>query len=120
MTTTTTTPFDTTALVAAVEGRDADALTDLYADDATITLLDRDHQPAAPLVLAGREEIHAYYRDICGRNIEHQVRDAVSTADGLAFTQHCRYPEGGRVVCTTVATVRDGLIVSQTGVQVWD
>jgi hypothetical protein len=120
MTTTTTTPFDTTALVAAVEGRDADALTDLYADDATITLLDRDHQPAAPLVLAGREEIHAYYRDICGRNIDHSVHGLVADGAGVAFEQRCRYPEGTQVVCVTVASVANGRIQSQTASQTWD
>jgi hypothetical protein len=111
---------DITALTRAIEARDADTIASLYAEDATLTLLDRDHPPSDPQVLSGREDIGTYYRDICGRNMEHQVRDAVSTGTGLAYTQHCRYPDGARVVCTTVATVKDGLIASQTGVQVWD
>ncbi|WP_027862779.1 nuclear transport factor 2 family protein [Marmoricola sp. URHB0036] len=117
---TTHTATDVAALARAIEARDAESITARYAADATLTLLDRDHPPSSPQVLTGRDQIGDYYRDICGRNIDHQVRDAVSTATGLAFTQHCRYPDGGRVVCTTVATVHDGLIVSQTGVQVWD
>ena len=71
-------------------------------------------------MFSGAEQIGAYYRDVCGRNIEHEVRDAVITDDGLAYTQHCRYPDGLGVVCSTVATLRDGKIRSQTAIQVWD
>jgi hypothetical protein len=108
------------SLSAAIEARDADGVLAWYADDAILTLLDRDHPPAAPLVFAGIDAIGAYYRDVCGRNIEHEVRDAVSTPDGLAYTQHCRYPDGTAVVCVTVATVRGGKIRTQTASQVWD
>jgi hypothetical protein len=51
--------------------------------------------------------------------MEHQVRDAIATADGVAYTQHCRYPDGTAVVCATVATVHDGRISTQTALQVW-
>ena len=44
----------------------------------------------------------------------------MASADRIAFTEHCRYPSGQQVLCVAVATVRDGLIVDQTGVQVWD
>ena len=104
----------------AIEARDADGVLAWYADDAILTILDRDHPPAAPLVFTGVGEIGAYYRDVCGRNIEHEVRDAVSTPDALAYTQHCRYPDGTAVVCVTVATVRAGKIRTQTASQVWD
>ncbi|HEV8173081.1 MAG TPA: nuclear transport factor 2 family protein [Actinoplanes sp.] len=118
--TTTQNASDISSLRRAIEARDADGVLAWYADDATLTLLDRDHPPAAPLVFSGTEQIGAYYRDICGRNIEHQVRDAVVTEDGLAYTQHCRYPDGLAVVCVTVAATRDGKIHRQTAVQVWD
>jgi ketosteroid isomerase-like protein len=120
MTTTETATFDITGLSRAIEARDADGVVSGYAPDATLTILDRDHPPAAPLLHTGIEEIDRYYRDICGRNLEHRVRDAVATADGVAYTQHCRYPDGAAVVCATVATVRDGRIHTQTAIQVWD
>jgi hypothetical protein len=91
-----------------------------YAEDATLTLVDRDHPPSAPTVLTGRARIGDYYRDICGRNMDHRVRDAVATADRLAYAQHRRYPDGTRVLCVTVAAVRDGKISSQTATQAWD
>jgi hypothetical protein len=119
MTTIQQTP-DISNLGRAIESRDADGVLAWYAPDAVLTLLDRDHPPSAPLVFTGAEQIGAYYRDVCGRNIEHQVRDAVVTADGLGYTQHCRYPDGVGVVCTTVATLHDGRIRTQTAIQVWD
>lgn len=120
MTDITTTTADIGALSAAIESRDADGVLAWYATDAVLTVLDHDHPPAAPLVLTGREQIGAYYRDICARNIAHQVRDAVSTPGGLAYTQHCRYPDGLAVVCATVATTEAGKIRTQTAIQVWD
>jgi ketosteroid isomerase-like protein len=114
------TTIDLSALSKAIEARNADGVLAWYADDATLTVLDNNHPPARPLVLTGTDAISAYYQDVCGRNIEHEVRDALSTADGLAYTQHCRYPDGTAVVCATVATTRDGRIKSQTAIQVWD
>ena len=116
----TTSAPDITGLRAAIENRDADGISAWYAEDAVLTVLDRDHPPSAPGVHTGRAAIHAYYQDVCGRDIAHEVRDAIATADGLAFTQHCRYPDGTAVLCTTVAGVRGGKIRHQTAVQVWD
>jgi hypothetical protein len=107
---TTTTHHEISALTAAIEARDADGILAWYAQGATMTVLDRDHPPAAPTVYTGTAEIGAYFRDVCGRKIEHEVRDLVATETGLAFTQHCRYPEGGRVVCATIATLHHGKI----------
>jgi hypothetical protein len=112
--------MDTQAFVAAIEGRDADTLAAAYADDAVVTIFDRDHPPAAPLTLSGREAIHAWYSDVCGRNIQHTVPVLVQDGRGFAFEQRCTYAEGGRVVCLAVATVVDGLISSQTASQTWD
>jgi hypothetical protein len=119
-TTTNSAPVDVDALRRAIEGRDADGVLAAYGPDSTLTLLDRDHPPSAPLVHTGLDAIGRYYRDICGRNIEHSVRSVVATADGLGYTQHCRYPDGTAVVCVTVATVRAGRIQDQTAIQVWD
>ena len=120
MTTTDTTATQLEALTRAIEARDADAIAALYAEGATVTLLDRDNPPSSPQVMSGREEIRTYFRDICGRNLDHEVRDAVVDEHGLAFTQHCRYPDGSRVVCSAVGVVEGGLIVRQTIVQTWD
>jgi len=120
MTITQPTTFDTTALVRAIEARDADAVVALYAGDAVLSIVDRDHPPSTPRTLTGASEIDHYYRELCGRNIEHRVSGLVSDGETVAFQQDCRYPEGGRVVCLTVARLRDGRIHSQTLVQAWD
>jgi len=117
---TTTTHHEISALSAAIEARDTGGILAWYADDATIAILDRDHPPAAPARYAGATQIGEYFREVCGRNIEHEVSDLVITDAGLAFTQRCRYPDGAGVVCAAVATLQDGRIKNQTVVQVWD
>jgi hypothetical protein len=104
----------------AIVERDAEALAAAYADDAVLTIVDRDHPPAAPEVLSGRPAIAAWYRDVCGRNVTHTVPVLIGDASGFAFEQHCRYPDGPRVMCLSVATVENGRIVRQTASQTWD
>jgi len=117
---TTSAAVDIDALRTAIEARDADGVAAWYAPDPALTILDRDPPPAAPAVHRGLDAIRAYYQDICGRNVNHRVRDAVATPEGFAFTQHCSYPDGTAVLCATVARTQDGKIRSQTAVQVWD
>jgi ketosteroid isomerase-like protein len=112
--------IDLTSLVEAITSRDAAGVAAWYADDATLTLHDKDHPPAAPQVYAGREQIEAYFRDVCGRNVEHQVRDVVADGNGFAFAQDCRYPDGTAVVCVTVGAVQGDRIQHQTISQSWD
>ena len=64
--TTVTSPI--TNLKDAIESRDAEGV--WYADDAVLTILDRDNPPAAPATHRGLQQIGTYYRDICGRNME--------------------------------------------------
>ena len=76
---TTTTP-DLTTFRRAIETRDAAGVLAWYDDDAVITLVDRDHPPTSPTVLRSAVEILAYYTDICGRNIDHQVDQLAARA----------------------------------------
>jgi hypothetical protein len=116
---TTTTP-DVSTLQQAIETRDAASVVAWYTDDAVVTLVDRDHPPANPSVLTGTTQISAYYTDICGRNIDHRLDQLVVDATGLAYVQLCRYPNGARVTCATVAELSGGRISRQTIVQAWD
>jgi ketosteroid isomerase-like protein len=116
----TRTTLDPMAFVHALVARDADGLAALYAADAVVTMHDKDHPPGAPMVLEGREAIHAWYRDVCGRNVEHEVATVIDNDQGFAFEEQCRYPSGEGVVCVALARVEDGLITSQTGSQTWD
>jgi ketosteroid isomerase-like protein len=117
---TTATTLNTDRLRAAIESRDADGVLAWYAPDAELTVVDGDHGPSRPQTYRGTDALGEYYRDLCGRNIDHEVRDIVSTPTGLGFAQHCRYPDGTRVLCVTVAEISDGRITRQTAVQAWD
>lgn len=119
MSTTTTPLMDT--IRKATEGRDAATLAGLYADDASLTIVDRSTPPSSPRKLHGRSEITAFLDDTCGRAMTHEVRETVQGEGRIAFVEHCRYPDGTRVVCATLAELDDKeRITSQTIVQAWD
>jgi hypothetical protein len=105
----------------ATEGRDAATLAGLYAADASLTIVDRSTPPSSPRRVHGLAEIAAYLEDACRHEMTHEVRDAVRGRDRIAFTTHCRYPDGTRVLCATVADLDAAeRITSQTVVQAWD
>ncbi|MFL5825106.1 MAG: nuclear transport factor 2 family protein [Thermoleophilaceae bacterium] len=121
MATAQTTPrFDAAELRRAIEERDSQALTRLYADDAVVSIVDRDNPPSNPTVVRGREAIGAYFAELCGRDITHKVDPIVQQDETAAFEQHCQYPDGSRVLCIGVLELSDGLIARQTGLQAWD
>ncbi len=108
------------ALRRAIESRDGQTLTNFYADDAVLRVIDQNNPPSHPLEVTGRDAIAAYYADLCGRAMTHRVETAVAVSDRLAFTQACTYPEGGRVVCAAMLELRDGRIARHLAVQAWD
>jgi hypothetical protein len=116
----TTTTFDLSRLTDAIEARDASTQVELYAPDASVTIIDRISQPGAPRVLRGREQIAAWIEDTCSREMTHDVRHAVRGEDGAAFVLACRYRDGTNVVCATVIELAGGRIAGQTVVQAWD
>lgn len=120
MSTSTPIGFDIAGLVRALEERDVTAQLELYADDAEVTLMDKDHPPARPHVLSGKDEIRAWVEDICSRDMTHRVERQVAGPDGAAFTEACRYPDETRVLRVTLLELKGGLIKRQTGVQAWD
>ena len=104
----------------AIEGRDAKALTSLYADDALLRIIDRDNPPSRPRELNGKAAIASYYDDVCGRAMSHQIEASVGDGKALAFTQACTYPDGTKVFCSAMLDIAAGKIVRQTAVQAWD
>ncbi len=108
------------ALKRAIEGRDAKALAAMYADDALMLVIDRDHPPSNPHRLAGKAAIASYFGDVCGRDITHMVENGLAMGNRLAFTQSCTYPDGGKVFCSAMLDLKGGKIAQQTVVQAWD
>jgi ketosteroid isomerase-like protein len=104
----------------AIEGRNAQALAGLYADDAIVQVIDRDNPPSKPRNLEGKSAISAYFNDVCGRNMTHKIESGVSEGKRLAFTQSCAYPDGTKVYCSAMVELKGGKIARQTVVQAWD
>jgi hypothetical protein len=117
----TTQHFDLELLREGHEARDADLLLCCYADDAEITIVDQLHPPSDPMVLRGLEQIEAYLRDVCARDMTHEIADAVMTGDHASAMVACRYQDGVRVLAAdTFQLGDDGLIHRETIVQAWD
>lgn len=117
--TTTSTTFDTAALTAAIEHRDAEALLALYAPDAEVVTIDETARPSSPRVLRGHEELRPQFEDICARDMTHEVT-TLASGDRLAYQVRCRYADGTRVLCHAMATLRGGRIAREEVVQAWD
>ena len=120
MTTSVHPTIDGVALRQAVQSRDADALAGLYADDATVEIIDAGNPPSTPLRLSGAEQIGARLRDIYAREMRHEIDVVALSADALGLTVRCSYPDGGRVVCSSLAELQDGRITREVILQVWD
>src|SRR4051812_1573918 len=112
---------DLSTLAAAIEARDAGGQLAAYAPGATITIVDALHGPSAPLVLGDRDAIDVHLRDVCARDMTHDVVALVSGDGAAAFHVACRYADGTRVLCSALVELDgDGRITRQTIVQAWD
>jgi hypothetical protein len=114
------TGFDFARFRQAVEGRDTEGQLEMYAPDATVTIVDRITTPGAPRVLSGRDQIGSWIEDISSREMTHAVGQHVEDEHGAAFSESCTYPDGTNVMCMTVFSLSDGLIADQTVLQAWD
>jgi len=108
------------ALKRAVEGRDARALAEMYADNAVMLVIDHDNPPSNPRRLTGKAAIAGYFGDVCGRDMTHMIENGIAAGNRLAFTQSCTYPDGTKVFCSAMLDLKSGKIAQQTVVQAWD
>ncbi|MCW3007060.1 MAG: nuclear transport factor 2 family protein [Solirubrobacterales bacterium] len=116
----TSSAFDLRALRSAIESRDAAAQAAMFADDAEVVMVDRDHPPGEPQVLRGIGEIRPMLDDLFARDMTHQVQSAVTDGERAAYVLACRYPDGTRVLCSTMLELDGDRIARQVGVQAWD
>ena len=108
------------ALKRAIEDRDAEALGQMYAENAVMLVIDRDNPPSNPRRLTGRSAIAGYFSDVCGRDMTHMIENGLAAGKRLAFTQSCTYADGTKVFCSAMLDLRSGKIAQQTIVQAWD
>ena len=116
----TTGDLDFEALRQASEQSDAEALAGLYAEVAEVQIVNRDPPPSSPLELRGREAIAEYLKDVCVRDVKHQIKDHVVGEDRIAFNEACEYPDVNQVLTATMLEVKDGKIFRQVSVEAWD
>lgn len=109
-----------TAFAAALEADDPERIAAAYAPDAVVEILNRDHGPADPLVLRGRDAVRALLDDVAARHLEHRVQRAVGDGRAGAIHVDCRYPDGVRVTCVSTFDTAGGLITRETRMEVWD
>ena len=111
---------DLEALRRAAQGKDADSMLGLYADEAEYVRVDHNKTPSSPMALRGKEEIGEYLRDVFSRDMTHRIENEVVGEDRAAFNWACEYPDGTKVLAAETVEVRDGMIVRQVSVQAWD
>jgi SnoaL-like domain len=115
-----TAPFDFAVLKRALEGSDASAIIGLYAEDAEMTIVDRNRPPSAPMRLHGRPAIAEFWRDVCAREMTHEVGEEAVTPTRAAFVERCAYPDGCRVMSAMTLELRGNRIARHLTVQAWD
>lgn len=122
MSTRNTPKFDVQALRRGLEERDASSMRGLYAQNAQVTVVDQRDQPSHPHEITGTAAIGEFLDELCGRDMEHHLDQIVVSPDGThaAYLERCRYPDGTRVMSTSMLDLRDGQITSQTSLQAWD
>jgi hypothetical protein len=60
------------------------------------------------------------FEDLCRREMTHQLANATVGDGSIAFSAHCRYPDGCQVVALNIATLKNGRIASEISVDCWD
>jgi ketosteroid isomerase-like protein len=116
----TSSAFEFEKLRRALQESDAASLLELYADDATMIIVDRNKPPSTPMTLTGKADIAAFWRDVCAREMTHKVEREVVGTDRVAFVEECVYPDGCRVMSSMTLALRDGRIAEHLTVQAWD
>lgn len=113
------TPFLMDRIRRALENRDAEALADMYADDAVIEEVSSLHPPAHPVIVRGHKAILERLRgdfsiDAVGgwhRRIDNlTILDEVETAEAIAFTEVRTYAAGDKVITQHMAHKINGRI----------
>lgn len=112
--------FDFAKLRTALEESDARSLLELYADDATMKVVDRNRPPSSPMILDGKHKIDAFWVDVCSREMTHKVTQEVLGPERVSFIEECLYPDGCRVLSAMTLNLRAGRIIEHVTVQAWD
>ncbi|MGH8945118.1 MAG: nuclear transport factor 2 family protein [Acidimicrobiia bacterium] len=112
--------FDFERLRSSLENRDVEQLLGLYDRSATATVFNKHTPPSSPFQTSGWSEFETYIRDVCDRDLVHQVGNEVVGPKRVSYSETCTYPNGTKVVAANFLELNDGLITKQTVVETWD
>ena len=112
--------FDFPAYARAFIQMDVERVLEFYAEDAEWIEYTPDTPPRAPGRLAGKRAIRAYLRGVAESGIGLAISDEVVGQSRAAFTVTCDLGSRRRSIENVILTLRDGLIVRQVEVEVWD
>ena len=70
--------------------------------------------------MIGKRQIAGFLAQVCRADIDITVADEVVTADRVAFSVDCVFPDGKRIFERVNAPIDDGKIVRQVDVEAWD
>lgn len=110
--------FDT--LRKALESKDVESLLSLYDRNAAVRVINKNTPPSRPFETSGWPELEAYIRDVCDRDLSHQVGDEVIGQDRVSYTETCSYPDGTKVFTANYLEIEDGSISRHTVLETWD
>lgn len=116
----TATNLDLDAIRKGQEAHDLESLLSAYAEDASVSVVDATNPPSRPRTLRGKDEISAFWGDVLGRGLTHKVERLFAANDQAACRVACEYPDGTRVLCTSICDLEAGKIAHEVIVQAWD
>lgn len=117
------------AIRQALSSKNLEELAGLYAEDATLEEVSSLNPPAHPKVMKGREEILKRFQEeilrdpVSGwkRQVDKtEILDEIETEESLAFTEVRTYVAGDKAIAQHVARKKNGQIVYDRIVVVWD
>ena len=100
--------------------RDPALVASAYAENVESTIVNRNNPPSRPMVLRGRAAVEEMIRDICSREMTHDITQASIGEGSMAYRVECRYPDGCRVEAIYLSTLSGGRIVSEFSIDCWD
>lgn len=110
--------FDT--LRKALEEKDVELLLDLYDNNASVQVVNKNTPPSRPFETSGWDDLETYLRDFCDRDLVHQVGNEVVGEDKASYTESCAYPDGTKVFTANFLELDNGSIKRHTVLETWD
>ena len=112
-----TTGFDFASFKKAFEGKDLDRWLLFYAQEAQWIEYRHISPPRAPNQMIGKQQIAEFLTGVCSADFDITIADEVITADRVAFSVDCAFPDGKHVFEHVIARIEDGKIVRQVDVE---